>query len=124
MLYFLKFSYKFLKGIFNLFTEKVQSSFNQIIQKIKTNEKFSNALNYFIKDFIFFHFCVENFSKRTKVEVNIKELKDLYFEKFSYSVNENITRAFNLVTSLERIYLGIVDNNGTSNYVNNTSKFF
>lgn len=95
-----------LKGIFNLFTEKVQSSFNQIITKIKTNDKFSNALNYFIKDFLYFYICTVNYSKKTKVSVNLNELKDLFIEKFKVSTSENVTRAYNLVSYLEKMYIG------------------
>lgn len=98
-----------LKGIFTLFTDKVQSSFNQIITKIKNNEKFGNALNYFTKDFLFFHVIVKNYSLRSKVPVELVDLKEGFIDKFKISCGENISRAYSLITSLEKMYL---DNGG------------
>lgn len=94
-----------LKGIFNLFTEKVQSSFTQIIQRMKTNDKLANALNYFTKDYLFVYFCILNYQKKNRISINTQELKDLYFEKFKAAANDNISRALNLIVSLRRLYL-------------------
>ncbi len=92
-----------LKGIYYLYSDKVQSSISQIIQKIKQNEKFANALNYFIKDFLFFYFCIRNFALRNRVLICINELKQMFLERYMSIINENISRALNLIISLRKV---------------------
>ena len=48
-----------LRGIFNLYIEKINSTFKQILDKLSANHKFLNAYLYFTRDFPFFYFCVK-----------------------------------------------------------------
>ena len=91
-----------LKGIYHLYSDKVQSSFIQIVQKIRQNDKLSNAFNYLVKDYLFFYFCIKNYSKRNKIEINTNELKQIFLDKFTSITNENLSRALNLIISLRK----------------------
>jgi len=100
------FSQEGLKGIYDLFIDKIHSSVLQIVDKLRTNQKFSNAYNYFVKDFIFFYFNLKLFALRTETDLNIEstivELEKTFIEKFSNSASENFTRAFSLVKNVEK----------------------
>lgn len=109
-----------LKDIFSIFKEKIQSSFDQISNNIKTKDSLINAYNYMTKDFLFVYYCVLNFSKKTKISFNLKILKDIYFNKFKTVVKDNINRALNLVLSLRDIY-NKNNFNSDTNISNNTN---
>jgi hypothetical protein len=93
-----------LRGIYDLFIDKIQSSISQIVDKLKLNAKFTNAFSYFNKDFVFFYFVVKLYSINLGIHsVNgLNELKVSFLQKFSSSVAENFNRAFSLVKSVEK----------------------
>lgn len=96
-----------LKGIYNLFIEKIKSSIMQIVEKLRANSKFTNAYYYFIKDFIFFYFIIKSYSEKLKLNFKVEEymgeLKQSFVDKFNSSCGENFNRAFNLVKSVEKM---------------------
>lgn len=100
-----------LKGIYNLFLNKVQTSFIQIITKVIGNDILSNASNYLIKDCLFFYFCVKNISIKNRVCLSLSELKSIFQEKFVFIVNENLSRALSLVASMRKFSIDNIDNN-------------
>lgn len=78
-----------LREIYSLFIEKINSTFNQIIDKLINNPKFRNASAYFFKDFPFFYFCVKFYSLSLfqLAEFERKEFEDLKSEKFTFQNN-------------------------------------
>ena len=81
------------------------------MEKIKKNNKFINSYNYFIKDFLFFYFCMKkfysvcNFADKSKKDLlleSIEDIKNSFIDKFKTSINENFTRAFTLVKNIEK----------------------
>jgi hypothetical protein len=108
-----------LRGIYDLFTDKIKSSISQILDKIKLNAKFTNAYAYFVKDFVFFYFVVKLYSLNTfninldngngrQVSSPLVDLKNVFVNKFKSAASENFNRAFSLVKSVEKI----ADTNG------------
>jgi hypothetical protein len=99
-----------LKGIYDLFTDKIKSSISQILDKIKLNSKFSNAYAYFVKDFVFFYFVVKLYSLNTfntfnldkEISSPLDELKSVFVNKFKSAAAENFNRALSLVKSVEK----------------------
>lgn len=79
-----------LREIYNLFVEKINSTFNQIIDKLINQPKFQNANNYFLKDFPFFYFCVKFYAlsalQRSEFDIN-KESEEIKSETFTFLNN-------------------------------------
>ncbi len=78
-----------LREIYSLFIEKINSTFNQINEKLLNNPKFQNASTYFFKDFPFFYFCVKFYSLNLfqLAEFERQEFEDLKSEKFALHNN-------------------------------------
>lgn len=99
-----------MKGIYDLFTDKIKSSISQILDKIKLNSKFSNAHAYFVKDFVFFNFVIKLYSLNTfntsnldkEISSPLDELKSVFVNKFKSAASENFNRALSLVKSVEK----------------------
>jgi len=66
-----------LREIYNLFVEKINSTFNQIIDKLINQPKFQNANSYFLKDFPFFYFCVKFYALNALQKSEFDNNRDL-----------------------------------------------
>jgi hypothetical protein len=88
-----------LQGIYNLFIEKINSTFKQIFEKLFKNQKFQNAEFYFIRDFPFFYFSIKIFSlnifeisefNNNNNNNTLSEIEDIKTSKFSFINNYKI----------------------------------
>lgn len=82
-----------LQGIYNLFIEKINSTFKQIFEKILKNQKFQNSEFYFMRDFPYFYFSLKIFSLKI-FEISefnsIEEMEEVKSSKFSLVNNYKI----------------------------------
>ncbi len=93
-----------MKGIYDLFIDKIQSSFTQIFEKLKTNAKLSNSLFYFHKDFLFVYFSLKTYLDKieiTRVDF-IQDLRYSFIAKYETTIKENFSRAFTLIKNVEK----------------------
>lgn len=89
-----------LREIYSLFIEKINSTFNQIIDKLINNQKFTNANFYFFKDFPFFYFCLKFYSLNIFAisEFENKDFEETKSQNFSFLNNYKL---FNIKNSSE-----------------------
>ncbi len=103
-----------LREIYSLFIEKVNSTFNQIIDKLVNNQKFKNANFYFFKDFPFFYFCLKFYSLNIFAvsEFENKDMEEMKSQNFCFFNNYNLLNSKNSsetpiinITKLKNLYL-------------------